>query len=211
MTSLLILASEGFGLNLNLFETNIINLTVVIFGLYKFLPNFLGGMLERRRAAILLDLQDAENRLTEAKASLASAKKDLADVKRLIESAVCACVRLFVRACVCLFVRACVRALVPACVRNDHLKAEGLRRTSYSCMSIHMLKHMSVHMSRWYEKNTVNRAHQTTDFLLYIRATSPRQLNISHFAFSHPVRIKYLFKDVASSQPHFFKFAQQSY
>ena len=36
MTNLVILASEGFGLNLNLFETNIINLAVVIFGLYKF-------------------------------------------------------------------------------------------------------------------------------------------------------------------------------
>ena len=32
----LIFASEGFGLNLNIFETNIINLAVVVFGLYKF-------------------------------------------------------------------------------------------------------------------------------------------------------------------------------
>ena len=60
MTSSLILASEGFGLNLNLFETNIINLTVVIFGLYKFLPGFVGKILEKRRTAILTDLKDAE-------------------------------------------------------------------------------------------------------------------------------------------------------
>ncbi len=73
-----ILAAEGFGLNLNLFETNVINLAVVIFGLYKFLPNFLGGMLERRRALILSDLQDAEDRLSKAKSSLAEAKRDLA-------------------------------------------------------------------------------------------------------------------------------------
>jgi len=46
----------GFGLNLNVFETNIVNLAIVIFGLYKFLPNFLGGILERRRAIILADL-----------------------------------------------------------------------------------------------------------------------------------------------------------
>ena len=77
MNYYLILASEGFGLNLNVFETNIINLAVVIFGLYKFLPNFLGGMLERRRSAILSDLQDAEERIEEASDALSQAKKEL--------------------------------------------------------------------------------------------------------------------------------------
>ncbi len=82
MTSSFILASEGFGLNLNLFETNVINLAIVIFGLYKFLPNFLGGMLQRRREAILTDLKDAEDRLNEAKTSLAQAKKELASAEQ---------------------------------------------------------------------------------------------------------------------------------
>jgi F-type H+-transporting ATPase subunit b len=68
----------GFGLNLNLFETNIVNLAIVIFGLYKFLPNFLGGILERRRAIILADLKDAEERLASATSSLAQAQNDLA-------------------------------------------------------------------------------------------------------------------------------------
>jgi len=77
MNSSIIFAAEGFGLNFNLFESNIINLAVVIFGLYKFLPNFLGSILERRRASILADLNDAEDRLEEAKKSLAKAKKDL--------------------------------------------------------------------------------------------------------------------------------------
>lgn len=74
----LILATEGFGLNLDLFETNVLNLAVVIFGLYKFLPSFLGGILERRRASILVDLKDAEDRLAEAKSSLVNAKNELA-------------------------------------------------------------------------------------------------------------------------------------
>ncbi|WP_320676168.1 F0F1 ATP synthase subunit B [Prochlorococcus sp. MIT 1300] len=78
MTFYSFFAAEGFGLNLNLFETNILNLAVVIFGLYKFLPNFLGGMLERRRKAILVDLEDAEERLATATTSLAKAQKDLA-------------------------------------------------------------------------------------------------------------------------------------
>ena len=73
MTSHIFLATEGFGLNLNLFETNVLNLAVVAFGLYKFLPSFLGGILEKRRAGILSDLKDAEGRLEEATNSLSKA------------------------------------------------------------------------------------------------------------------------------------------
>lgn len=75
----------GFGLNLNVFETNIINLAIVIFGLYKFLPNFLGGILERRRAIILADLKDTEERLATATSSLSQAQKDLADAQQKAE------------------------------------------------------------------------------------------------------------------------------
>ncbi|MFM8975345.1 MAG: F0F1 ATP synthase subunit B [Vulcanococcus sp.] len=75
----------GFGLNLNVFETNIVNLAIVIFGLYKFLPNFLGGILERRRAIILADLKDAEERLAAASSSLAQAQQDLADAQQKAE------------------------------------------------------------------------------------------------------------------------------
>ena len=78
-------ASEGFGLNLALFETNIINLAVVIFGLYKFLPGFLGKILEKRRTTILTDLKDAEERLIQAKNSLSKAKDELASAKQKAE------------------------------------------------------------------------------------------------------------------------------
>ena len=78
----LFFASEGFGLNLNLFETNILNLAVVIFGLYKFLPGFLGKILEKRRTSILTDLKDAEERLNQAKNSLSKAKDELASAKK---------------------------------------------------------------------------------------------------------------------------------
>ena len=84
MTSL-IFASEGFGLNLNIFETNIINLAVVVFGLYKFLPGFLGKILERRRTTILSDLKEAEERLTQAQDSLLKAKDELASAKQKAE------------------------------------------------------------------------------------------------------------------------------
>jgi len=68
----------GFGLNLNLLDTNLINLVIVIGVLVWFLRGFLGGMLERRRQAILADLSDAEERLKTANAALAQAQSDLA-------------------------------------------------------------------------------------------------------------------------------------
>ena len=88
MTFLLpsLLASHGgFGFNLNPFETNIINLAIVIAGLWKFLPGFLGSILERRRAAILSDLQDAEQRLLAATSSLAQAQQDLSAAQQKAE------------------------------------------------------------------------------------------------------------------------------
>ena len=79
----LVMASEGgFGLNFNIFESNIINLAIVIACLWKFLPSFLGGILERRRALILSDLKDAEERLAKATASLATAQQDLGQAKK---------------------------------------------------------------------------------------------------------------------------------
>ena len=67
----------GFGLNLDLFDTNIINLAIVIAGLVWFLRGFLGGILERRRATILADLKDAEDRLAAAAAALADVQQGL--------------------------------------------------------------------------------------------------------------------------------------
>jgi F-type H+-transporting ATPase subunit b len=81
-----LLASHGgFGLNFNLFETNIINLAIVIAGLVWFLRGFLGGILERRRQAILSDLQEAEQRLAAARSALAEAQKGLGAAQQKAE------------------------------------------------------------------------------------------------------------------------------
>ncbi|MFN9645724.1 MAG: F0F1 ATP synthase subunit B [Cyanobacteriota bacterium] len=88
MTALLpqLLASHGgFGLNLDPFETNIINLAIVIAGLVWFLRGFLGGILDRRREAIVTDLRDAEERLKVAGAALADVQKGLADAQKKAE------------------------------------------------------------------------------------------------------------------------------
>lgn len=81
MAILPLLASHGggFGLNFNPFETNIINLAIVIAGLVWFLRGFLGGILERRRASILAELREAEERLAAASAALAEVQSGLAD------------------------------------------------------------------------------------------------------------------------------------
>jgi F-type H+-transporting ATPase subunit b len=82
----LLLASHGsFGLNFNPFETNIINLAIVIAGLVYFLRGFLGGILERRREAILSELKDAEERLNTARTSLAAAQKGLTEAQQKAE------------------------------------------------------------------------------------------------------------------------------
>ena len=78
----LVFASHGsFGLNLDPFQTNIINLAIVIAILVKFLPGFLGSILQRRRELILADLQDAEASLAEATAALAVAQQDLSSAQ----------------------------------------------------------------------------------------------------------------------------------
>ena len=72
-------------LNFNLFETNLVNLAIVIVVLVWFLRGFLGGMLEKRRNAILEDLQDAETRLKTATAELEKAQSELAAAQQKAE------------------------------------------------------------------------------------------------------------------------------
>lgn len=85
MTPISLATHGGFGLNLNPFETNIINLAIVIAGLVYFLRGFLGGILERRRTAILADLKDAEERLASATTAVAAAQKELTDAQAKAE------------------------------------------------------------------------------------------------------------------------------
>ncbi|MEY4825728.1 MAG: synthase chain [Cyanobacteriota bacterium] len=80
-TSPLLLATEGFGLNTDIFDTNIINLIIVIAVLVWFLKGFLGGILERRRESILADLKDAEERLLIASKALEEGRLELSQAQ----------------------------------------------------------------------------------------------------------------------------------
>ncbi|OUT75524.1 MAG: ATP F0F1 synthase subunit B [Synechococcus sp. TMED19] len=83
MTTLItpVLANHGFGLNFNILETNLLNLVPVTVLLVWFLRGFLGGILERRREAVLADLKSAEERLITASAALEVGQKELAQAK----------------------------------------------------------------------------------------------------------------------------------
>ena len=72
-------------LNFNPLETNLVNLAIVIGVLFWFLRGFLGGILERRRSAILQDLQDAEARLKKASEELTKAQSELAAAQQKAE------------------------------------------------------------------------------------------------------------------------------
>ena len=65
-------------LNFNPLETNLVNLAIVIGVLVWFLRGFLGGILDRRREAILQELQEAESRLQKASDDFSKAQSDLA-------------------------------------------------------------------------------------------------------------------------------------
>lgn len=73
----LVAETEGIGLNLDILETGLINIIAVIAILIYTGRDFLGSLLEERKATIVKGVQDAEDRLTEAKNRLTEAQKQL--------------------------------------------------------------------------------------------------------------------------------------
>nr|YP_010700420.1 ATP synthase CF0 subunit I [Phacus arnoldii]WCH63580.1 ATP synthase CF0 subunit I [Phacus arnoldii] len=71
--------SEGFGINTNLFETNILNLVIVIGVLVYYGRSLkLSDIIKNRKETILKVLQDADNKFVEASKNLSSAKEQFA-------------------------------------------------------------------------------------------------------------------------------------
>jgi len=71
----------GFGLNFDILETNLINLTIVIVLLVYFGRGFLGKILTERRAAIETAIKEAEQRKKEAAVALAEQQQKLAQAQ----------------------------------------------------------------------------------------------------------------------------------
>jgi len=71
------LLRRGFGLNTNLFETNVLNLTVVVIVVIKFVGDSLRTLLDQRRQTILSTLQEIDKKAREAQERLREAEKSL--------------------------------------------------------------------------------------------------------------------------------------
>ncbi len=69
---------SGFGLNLNILETNLINLAILIGVLFYFGRKALGNVLSERRSKIEQEIREAEKRQKDAAAALADAQQKLA-------------------------------------------------------------------------------------------------------------------------------------
>lgn len=76
---------EGFGLNFDLLETNIVNLAIIIAVLFFFGRKFLGSNLSQRRSQIEEDIANAEERARKATADLKEAERKLAEAQKEIE------------------------------------------------------------------------------------------------------------------------------
>jgi F-type H+-transporting ATPase subunit b len=68
---------EGFGLNTDILETGLLNILALLGMLIFTGRDFLGSLLEERKATIVQGVQDAEDRLNEAQKRLNEAKKQL--------------------------------------------------------------------------------------------------------------------------------------
>lgn len=68
-------ANQGFGLNTNFLEANVINITLLFSGLVYLLKQFLGALLVARQQKVLATIQEAEDRLQKATNRLVESEK----------------------------------------------------------------------------------------------------------------------------------------
>jgi F-type H+-transporting ATPase subunit b len=73
---------HGFGINTNIFETNIINLAAVVGIVVSFVGNNLTAILEDRKKTILGNLEEATQRALEAEEKLNQARTQLELAKK---------------------------------------------------------------------------------------------------------------------------------
>jgi F-type H+-transporting ATPase subunit b len=73
---------HGFGINTNIFETNVINLAAVVTVVISFVGGNLKSLLEERKQTIVNNLQEASQRAAEAQEKLNQAKNQLELAKK---------------------------------------------------------------------------------------------------------------------------------
>jgi F-type H+-transporting ATPase subunit b len=77
----ILLSDKGFALNTDIFETNIINIILLVVILFKVLGDALKTSLINRKQKIIEDVNDAKKRLSNAKERLSEANTQLTQTK----------------------------------------------------------------------------------------------------------------------------------
>nr|YP_009093148.1 ATP synthase CF0 subunit I [Roundia cardiophora]AIR75821.1 ATP synthase CF0 subunit I [Roundia cardiophora] len=75
---------KGFGLNLDILETGLLNIIALVAILVYTGKDFLGSILQERKSTIVRSVQDAEDRLNEANKRLSEAQKQLSQAHIVI-------------------------------------------------------------------------------------------------------------------------------
>jgi len=79
------LLRQGFGVNTNLFETNVLNLAVVVGVVIKVVGDSLRSLLDQRRQSILSTLQEADLKAKKAKERLEAAQRTLEEARLRVQ------------------------------------------------------------------------------------------------------------------------------
>jgi len=80
----LLAQEEGISLNLDILETGLLNILALVSVLIYAGRDFLGSLLEERKATIVKGVQDAEDRLNEAQNRLSEAEKQVTQANLVI-------------------------------------------------------------------------------------------------------------------------------
>jgi F-type H+-transporting ATPase subunit b len=81
ITASILLSNDGFTLNTDILETNLINIVLLVAILFKVVGDALKASLINRRQKIINDVNDAEKRLVNAKERLSEANTQLDQTK----------------------------------------------------------------------------------------------------------------------------------
>lgn len=71
----------GIGLNLDIFETNLINLAIVLSLLFVYGGKLVGNLLTERKTKIASEIQEAEQKAAQAEKALKTAQQNLAEAQ----------------------------------------------------------------------------------------------------------------------------------
>jgi len=79
-----ILVSHEFGINTDVFETNIINIAILLFILFNFVGGALKASMAERKQTIIESVEGSENRINEARLRFDEAQKQLEQVELIL-------------------------------------------------------------------------------------------------------------------------------